>query len=88
MPMGMGGTHLTLKTETGNLDVALGPSNWLAEKKYEFAKGDLLDIVGSEVTMNGQKTLVAREITKGGTTMTLRDANGVPAWSGRGRRSQ
>jgi DNA/RNA endonuclease YhcR with UshA esterase domain len=86
MPMHMGGgTHLTLKTDAGNVDVALGPTNWLAEKKYVFAKGDEIEVIGSSTSMNGQKTIVAREVTKGGSKMTLRDANGVPAWSGRGR---
>jgi len=89
MPMHMGGgTHLTLRTDAGNVDVALGPTNWLAEKKYVFAKGDELGVIGSSISMNGQKTIVAREVTKGGSTMTLRDSNGFPAWSGRGRRSQ
>jgi hypothetical protein len=88
MPMHMGGTHLTLKTDAGNVDVALGPTNWLAEKKYVFATGDVIEVIGSSISMNGQKTLVAREVTKGGVKMTLRDADGIPAWSGHGRRAQ
>ncbi len=84
--MGMG-THLTFKTETGDIDVHVGPGWWLSEQKLEFAKGDQLEIVGSSVTFNAGKALIAREITKGDRKITLRDANGVPAWSGRGRRA-
>jgi hypothetical protein len=86
--MGGMGTHLTFKTETGPLDVHLGPANWLSEKKFEFAKGDQLTIVGSAVTFNGEKALIAREITKGEQKITLRNANGVPLWAGRGRSAQ
>lgn len=86
--MGMGGTHLTFKTETGQYDVHLGPAAWLSEKKYDFAKGDALEVVGSSLTINGEKALIAREITKGDVTITLRNADGIPAWSGRGRRTE
>jgi len=85
---GMGGTHLTFKTDSEQFDVHVGPTNWLAEKKFEFAKGDRLEIVGSSLTIGGEKALIAREITKGESKITLRDANGFPLWSGRGRRAQ
>jgi hypothetical protein len=85
--MGMG-THLTFRTESGDIDVHVGPSWWLTEQKLEFAKGDQLQIVGSSITFNGGKALIAREITKGDRKITLRDANGFPVWSGRGRRTQ
>ena len=76
------GTHLAFKTESGVMDVHVGPTNWLSEKKYEFAKGDQLEIVGSKVTVDGKDAFLAREIRKGGVTMTLRDASGKPVWSG------
>jgi hypothetical protein len=85
--MGMG-THLTFKTDSGDVDVHVGPGWWLTEQKIEFAKGDQLEVVGSSVTFNGEKALIAREITKGDRKIILRDANGIPVWSGRGRRSQ
>lgn len=88
--MGMAGTgtHLTLKTDDGVFDVHVGPTNWLSEKKFAFAKGDQIEVVGSSITFNGEKAVIAREITKGDAKITLRDANGIPAWSGRGRARQ
>jgi hypothetical protein len=86
--MAMGGTHLTFKTATETFDVHLGPSAWLADQKFDIATGDTLTIVGSTVTVNGEKALIAREITKGDRKITLRDADGFPAWAGWGRRSQ
>ena len=36
------GTHLVFKTERETLDVHVGPTRWLADRKYGFAKGDIL----------------------------------------------
>lgn len=84
---GMGGTHLTLTVGAEKLDVHVGPTPWLADKKYEFAVGDQLTIIGSRQTINGVDSLIAREIDKNGTKMSLRDENGRPLWAGgmRGR---
>ena len=84
---GMGGTHLTLAVGAEKLDVHVGPTPWLADKKYEFAVGDQLTIVGSRQMIDKVDSLIAREIDKGGTKMSLRDENGRPLWAGgmRGR---
>jgi len=84
-PNGWGGTHLTLWTKTGVLDVQLGPSWYLTEKKVSFSKGDKIKILGSKVTFNNADALIAREVSKGDKKFALRDANGFPLWS-RGRR--
>ncbi len=76
------GTHLLLKTETGTIDVHVGPTNWLAGQKYEFATGDRLEVLGSKVTIDGVDGFIAREIKKGDVKMVLRDAAGIPYWSG------
>ena len=78
------GLHLAVKTETGVLDVHVGPTRWLADQKFEFAKGDALEIVGSKVTVDGKEAFLARQIKKGEQTMTLRNDKGIPKWSGRG----
>jgi hypothetical protein len=78
----MMGTHLTVKTADGTTEVMLGPSNFIESQGFTFAKGDEVEITGSKVTMGGTESLIAREVVKGGKTLTLRDKNGVPAWSG------
>jgi hypothetical protein len=83
MKMGMGmGTHLTLKTAKGDFQVMLGPSYFVADKGFSFAKGDEVEVTGSRVTMAGGESVIAREITKGGKTLVLRDKTGKPEWSG------
>ena len=83
--MGGTGTHLLLNTGAGIVDVHVGPTNWLTGKKYGFAEGDSLEVVGSKIKLNGADAIIAREITKGDTKMVLRNENGIPAWSGGGR---
>ena len=82
---GWGGTHLILKTDNGTLDVHLGPSSFLAEQHFSFAKGDRIEVTGSKVKYAGTDALLAREVKKDGKVLTLRDPNGIPEWS-RGRR--
>ena len=82
---GPGGTHLILKTDKETLEVRLGPTTFLEKEKFTFAKGDQIEVTGSKVKIGGAEALIAREVKKDGKTLTLRDAQGVPAWSG-GRR--
>jgi hypothetical protein len=81
----LGGTHLTLKTKTETLDVHLGPPAFLNEKKVAIDKGDTLVITGSRITVDGEDVFIAKEVKKGDSTWTLRDAAGLPLWRGRGR---
>lgn len=82
---GWNGTHLTLNSDAGTFDVHVGPSSYIAQKQFSFAKGDKIEVVGSKVTISGKEALLAREITKDGKTLVLRNAQGIPEWSG-GRR--
>ena len=79
---GQGGTHVTLKTGQGELNVALGPSTFLAEKHFSVAKGDHLEVTGSKVTAGGSELVLARLVKKGDEALTLRDPGGIPQWSG------
>jgi hypothetical protein len=85
--MGWMGTHLTLKTANGPVNVVVGPSSYLAKKNFSFAKGDQIQVTGSKVTYQGQEELIAREVKKGNKTLTLRNDQGVPMWSRGGQRS-
>jgi len=80
------GTHITLKTDSETLDVHVGPSQYVSSKQFSFAKGDQIEVLGSKVKIAEADVLIAREITKAGKTLTLRNAQGIPLWSG-GRRA-
>ena len=81
------GTHLTLKTESETVDVCLGPPAYVQEKGFSFTKGERVEVIGSRVKLGGKDVVVARQITKGNEVLTLRNAQGIPAWSGGRRRN-
>ena len=76
------GTHLLLKTDSGTLEVHVGPSGYITEKQFSFAKGDAIEVIGSKVMIQDKDALIAREIIKDGKTLVLRNAQGIPQWSG------
>jgi hypothetical protein len=83
------GTHLVLKTDaTPDLAVALGPSWYVDKQTVKIAKGDRIEVKGSRVTMSGKPVVVAAEVKKGDQTLVLRNADGIPAWSGAGKRGR
>ena len=79
------GTHVMLKTSDMTLELALGPTWYQTQKKYELARGDQIDVIGAKSQVSGREVLVVREIKRGSETMTFRDAKGFPMWAGRGR---
>jgi hypothetical protein len=81
-----GGTHLSVRTADRVYDVHLGPTAWITRQGFTFAKGDHVDVVGCTGACAGKDGLIAREVTRAGRVLTLRDKSGVPQWSGgRGR---
>ncbi len=79
----MNGTHLLVKTETETIEAHVGPSDFVTGEGFSFAKGDSVQVLGSRVTIDGKAALIAREVTKDGKTLTLRDKTGRPLWAGR-----
>lgn len=74
------GTHLTVKTSGGSQEVALGPTQFLTDQKVELKNGDQVQIVGAKANTRRGETFIARKITSGDKTVTLRDDKGVPNW--------
>jgi hypothetical protein len=79
---GWSGTHLLLRTDSETIDVHVGPASYIAQEQFFFAKGDVVEVIGSRITSAGTGCLIARDITKEGRTLTLRNAQGIPNWSG------
>jgi len=80
------GVHFTLKTEKETVPVHLGPSWYMEKQAVTVAAGDKVEVTGSRITYQGQPAIIAAEVKKGGQVLKLRNAAGVPAWAGRGRR--
>ncbi len=77
---GCAGTHLVVNTDQGKVEVALGPSQFLKDQALQLNKGDQVEVTGVKTTMRRGDIFIARQITSGSKTVTLRDAKGVPAW--------
>ena len=80
------GTHLVVKAGDEVENIHVGPTWYLKEKNYAFAKGDQIEVIGSKVSFQGADVIVARQIKKGESTWTLRDERGIPLWSRRKNR--
>jgi hypothetical protein len=71
---------LLLKTDQGSLMVDLGPGWFLSQKKFVVQAGDTVSATGSKVMLDNQPGLIAREVTVNGTTLKLRNDQGLPVW--------
>lgn len=70
------GSHLVLKTQSGDVLVHLAPGRIMRSQNIKFAPGDQLIVVGSRTRVVGSKDLIAREIVRGSEDYVLRDASG------------
>jgi hypothetical protein len=80
------GVHAAVKTDKETISVHLGPAWFLDNQDAKIRQGDRVEIKGSRITFEGKPAIIAAEVTKDGETLTLRDASGVPVWSGWRRR--
>ncbi|HEY5175913.1 MAG TPA: hypothetical protein VII95_10160 [Terriglobales bacterium] len=76
------GVHLVVKTETKTVLVHVAPGEFLKEIDTSFNKGDQVVVVGAKAPDAPEEEILAREITDGNNTATLRDAKGIPIWAG------
>jgi hypothetical protein len=77
--------YLTLRTETGKIKVFLGPSLYVDKLPVKISVLDKIQVTGSRVMWEAKPVILAAEIKKGGQVLKLREPNGTPVWSGRGR---
>jgi hypothetical protein len=76
-----GGTSLgvVLKTDQGSITIHLGPPWYLSQQKFSIDAGDILRVIGSRAPLSSA-AMIAREVTKNGTILKLRDQQGLPVW--------
>ena len=72
--------YLTLKNGTDNVQIFLCPKKFLDDMGIEFKLQEQIEVTGSKVKQDGADLTLAREIVKGGDTLTLRFKDGKPAW--------
>lgn len=74
-------TRLVVKTDTKTVLVRVAPTEFLKEIDTSFNKGDQVAVLGAKAP-DAPEEILAREITDGSNTATLRDDKGIPIWAG------
>jgi len=82
VPGAFEGTHLVVKTDVKTVLVHVAPSSFLKEIDASFKVGDQVEVVGCKAPDAPEEEILAREITVGQNTTTLRDDKGIPVWVG------
>jgi hypothetical protein len=70
--------YLVMKDTPGNVFVC--PKSFLDDIGVNFKADESIEVTGSKVKQDGADLTLAREIVKGGETLTLRFKDGKPAW--------
>jgi DNA/RNA endonuclease YhcR with UshA esterase domain len=74
------GSHITIKTSGGALEVHMAPATFLKDYEMKLQAGDSVKVVGVKFTFEGQPAMLARSVTIGHATFTFRDDKGRPLW--------
>ena len=75
-----------LLTKTGSekdkdtVQIFLCPKSFLEQMGIAFKTDEAIEVKGSKVKQDGADLILARELTKGGETLTFRFPDGKPAW--------
>lgn len=78
--------YLTLQTEKEKIVIFLGPSVAIDKLPVKINTLDKIQVTGSKTIWEGQPMIIAAEVKKGDHVLKLREPDGVPVWSGRGRK--
>jgi hypothetical protein len=77
--------YLTMQTGPGKINIFLGPSLYIEKMLLHINLLDRIQVTGSKIIWEGSPVILAAEVKKGDQVEKLRDPDGVPLWSGRGR---
>jgi hypothetical protein len=80
------GVHIVLKAATETISVHLGPDWYIENQDMKIEPKDKVEIKGSRITFEGKPAIIAEEVKKGDEVLMLREASGIPVWSGWRRR--
>jgi hypothetical protein len=72
------GSHVTIQTASGPVDVHLGSGALLKSSDIFLAAGDSVKIAGENQQYGGGSFFAARILQKGSQSVTLRNSRGVP----------
>jgi len=83
MPGMTPGMQMLVQTDDGqSTRVQVGPAWYLERQDLGIPANTHVQVTGARAEINGQPVLMAREVQFDGQVVTLRDAQGMPMWSG------
>jgi hypothetical protein len=74
------GSHITMKTESGTIEVHLAPASFIKQYEINIRKDDNVTVVGSRIMFEGKPALIAKSVVIGRDTYNFRDPKGRPLW--------
>ncbi len=75
------GSHIVLKLDDNStIEVHLALTKFVKSYDLVFNKGDVVEVTGSRVKLEGVDTIFAREVKRGNDTFVFRDKDGKPVW--------
>jgi len=72
--------YLVVKSGPDAMQIFLCPKKFLDDMGVNFKANDEVEVTGSKIKQDGADLTLAREVVKGGDTLTLRFKDGKPAW--------
>lgn len=72
--------YLVLKSGSDAMEIFLCPKKFLEDMGVDFKANEEIEVIGSKIKQDGADLTLAREVVKGGDTLTLRFKDGKPAW--------
>ncbi|PYX49510.1 MAG: hypothetical protein DMG79_08490 [Acidobacteria bacterium] len=72
--------YVVMKSGPDAVQIFLCPKKFLDDMGIVFKEADEIEVTGSKVKQDGADLTLAREVLKGGETLTLRFQDGKPAW--------
>ena len=75
--------YLTLQSDSAAFQVHVGPASYVSAQRFTFARGDTIEVTGWNSKKDHEEIILARQITKHGQVLTLRDPRGSPLWAQR-----
>src|SRR5579864_8391095 len=70
------GTHVTVQTSNGTVDVHLGPASYLRANHFSLSGGDSVRFVGASIRVNNRDVFIARTAQKGDQSIIIRSLRG------------
>ena len=72
--------YFTLKTTESDIDVELGPRDFVEKGQFKLKVGEMVAVVGGRTMLREREVLLAREVRSSRGVFIIRDRNGEPLW--------